>query len=148
MPNPKTGRDVRVVFTREDAGRDEEWWGIEAYDPGETRSSAPDGLIAAGQVIVKLHDAEPFAEMYEPNAFVMRGGAGLCLYLAAALFAVKRGKRGVAASDTLSDDSERLWLVMADHGLARCPDLEDPRTCWLAGATVQAWIDRYRQERP
>lgn len=116
--NPKTGRDVEVRFTFDSLSEGAEWWTAEAFDPEETDTTAPDGMISASAVVFDPISESDFGNMHEPLAFAPRAGAGLCLYLASALFAAKRGRLGIRASDCLSHESKRLWEKMIEHGVA------------------------------
>lgn len=147
IPNPKTGRDVELVCDYQGTDEGMEWWRIQAYDHLEEGSTAPRGLVAASQVVFDPPDETDYGNMHEPHAFVWRGGAGLMLYMAGALLAAKRGRRGIRASDTLSHHSLRLWDKMIEHGLAERGGACGPAGC-LRAEDVTRWIAKHRAEHP
>lgn len=145
VPNPQTGRDVKVTFEDQGKSEGEEWYGVRAADVQEAGTLAPKGLISASQLVF---DHDEYGNMHEPMSFVARGGgAGLVLYLAAAIFAKRRGRRGIRASDTLSHYSIRLWDKMVEHGLAQRGGAMAPYAS-LNADDVEAWIARHRKEHP
>lgn len=148
VPNPKTQRDVRVMFLRDTYG-DDVYYTVGAYDGDEH--------VGSSSFVLPRSKRHHWAWLDSPEVHSQSRGYGLCIYMASALFARRLGKEGISAGG-LSHFSFTLWRKMYEHDLAECNGapviLKDDATefdyecqCVLRGDTVKEWIERWRADR-
>jgi hypothetical protein len=141
LPNPKIGKIVRAEVRLAEGY--EHTWEIELPDP-DAPLKLRDNVGVFSMTMVSPW--EKWLIMSEPwsRPDVRKQGYGLCLYLAAALFAGKMKFRGVHADNALSDEAHHIWNAMSRHGVARCSRPGDATTCYLRVEDVKELLQRHR----